>query len=130
MSEHLHMAMTVDKFALLVIFFNGSFFLNCCHVEKMTHISYCVISAAVTFGTTPVAGQQLGGLMGVATPQLGGFGTAAATPQLGLGGFGAGATATPQLGSFGAGVAATPQLGGFGTAAATPQLIAQVIILI
>ena len=31
------MAMTVDKFALLVIFFNGSFFLNCCHVEKMTH---------------------------------------------------------------------------------------------
>ena len=34
MLEHLHMAMTVDKFALLVIFFNGSFFLNCCHVEK------------------------------------------------------------------------------------------------
>ena len=32
------MAMTVDKFALLVIFFNGSFFLNCCHVEKMTQI--------------------------------------------------------------------------------------------
>ena len=67
--------------------------------------------------------------MGVATPQLGGFGTAAATPQLGLGGFGAGATATPQLGSFGAGAVATPQLGGFGTAAATPQLTAQVIIL-
>ena len=38
MSEHLHMAMTVDKFALLVIFCNGSFFLNCCHVEKMTHV--------------------------------------------------------------------------------------------
>ena len=39
MSEHLHMAMTFDKFALLVIFCNGSFFLNCCHVEKMTHFS-------------------------------------------------------------------------------------------
>ena len=40
------MAMTVDKCALLVIFFNGSFFLNCCHVEKMTHVYVCMYERA------------------------------------------------------------------------------------
>ena len=32
------MLMTVDKCALLMIFFPGSFYLNCCHVKKMTHL--------------------------------------------------------------------------------------------
>ena len=40
MSEHLHMLMTVDKCALLMIFFHGSFYLNCCHVKKMTLIGF------------------------------------------------------------------------------------------
>ena len=41
MSEHLHMLMTVDKCALLMIFFHGSFYLNCCHVKRMTLMSFC-----------------------------------------------------------------------------------------
>ena len=32
------MLMTVDKCVLLMIFFHGSFYLNCCHVKKMTLI--------------------------------------------------------------------------------------------
>ena len=30
------MLLTVDKCALLLIFFHGSFYMNCCHVKKMT----------------------------------------------------------------------------------------------
>ena len=33
------MLMTVDKCALLMISFHGSFYLNCCHVKKMTHLA-------------------------------------------------------------------------------------------
>ena len=41
MSEHLHMLMTVDKCALLMIFFHGSFYLNCCHVKKNDPTNEC-----------------------------------------------------------------------------------------
>ena len=39
------MLMTVDKCALLMIFFHGSFYLNCCHVKKMTHGSFSTFNS-------------------------------------------------------------------------------------
>ncbi|KAK2184780.1 hypothetical protein NP493_253g03014 [Ridgeia piscesae] len=75
------------------------------------------MSAGMSFGgfgqmpaaqSTAALGTRPGGT--TATPQLGGFGTSAATPQIG---FGLG-TATPQLGGLATSTAAVPQLG-FGT---------------
>ena len=43
------MLMTVDKCALLMIFFHGSFYLNCCHVKKMTQRRTHDVNTATIF---------------------------------------------------------------------------------